>query len=86
MTAADLAGVLFVAVLAMFAGSILFTLIWLPSIIRAVHKQYDTDDQAAAEASGDAEWLAILRASEHPIHDALMAQRLRAELDEWGKR
>lgn len=85
MTAADLAGVLFVAVLAMFAGSILFTLIWLPRIIRAVHDQYDADEQAAAEASGDAEWLAILRASEHPIHDELMAQRLRAELDEWGK-
>ena len=42
--------------------------------------------EPAGEASGDAEWLAILRASEHPIHDELMAQRLRAELDEWGKR
>lgn len=86
MTAADLAGVLFVAIAAMFTGSILFILLCLPSIIRAVRKQYDADEQAAAEASGDAEWLAILRASEHPIHDELAAQRLRAELDEWGKR
>lgn len=75
-----------IAVAVMFAASLLFTLIWLPRIIRAVHDQYDADEQACAHASGDAEWLAILRASEHPIHDELMAQRLRAELDEWGKR
>jgi len=48
---------------------------------RYLDSRGDTDERPEA----DAEWLAVLAATDTPIFAGLAAERTRAELDSWGR-